>query len=82
MEKGDAGIDVQSKIILWSWTFSCDVGDKDLDSCPGATQRLGIHHPKFLFSSVKSSLFRRKWQIKESASDQPLIFPPVTGYRK
>lgn len=41
MEKGDAAIDVQSKIILWSWTFSCDVGNKDSNSCPGSKQGLG-----------------------------------------
>lgn len=43
---------------------------------------IGIHYLRFLFSSVESTIFRRKWQIRESASDQPLIFPPVTGYRK
>lgn len=37
-KKSDAGVDVQSKIFLWSWTFSCDVGNKDPDSCPGSKQ--------------------------------------------
>lgn len=43
--KSDAGIDVQSKIILWSWTFSRDMGNEDPDSCPGSKQRLGYWDP-------------------------------------
>lgn len=33
-------IDVHSKIIVWSWTFSCDVGYTDPNSYSGSKQRL------------------------------------------